>query len=110
VKLGESALELRDYAAALDHFEEALNFRPADGELAFRCARLALQASGDLKRAKEFAAHAVEVAPENGAYRRTLAEIYAAAALNANAKREYEAALRIDPNDREAKSGLRSLR
>jgi curved DNA-binding protein CbpA len=110
VKQGEGALEMRDYAAALDYFEEALHFRPADAELAFRAAKLSLQASGDLKRTKEFAAQAVDVAPDNAAYRRMLADVYAAAGLNANAKREYEAALRIDPDDREAKSALRSLR
>jgi curved DNA-binding protein CbpA len=110
VKQGESALEMRDYATALDLFEEALHFRPADGELAHRSAQLAVQTSRDLKRAKELAAQAVEVAPDNLEYRKTLAGIYAAAGLNANAKREYEAALRIDPSDKEAKSSLRSLR
>jgi cytochrome c-type biogenesis protein CcmH/NrfG len=43
-------------------------------------------------------------------YRRMLADVYAAAGLSANAKREYETALRIDPNDKEAKAALRSLR
>jgi curved DNA-binding protein CbpA len=109
-KLGENALEMRDYAAALDHFEETLHFRPADAELAFRAAKIALQSSGDLKRSKEFAAQAVDVCPDNTVYRRMLADVYAAAGLHANAKREYEAALRIDPNDKEAKSALRSLR
>lgn len=110
VKQGESALEMRDYAVALDHLEEALHFRPGDAELAFRAAKLSLQVSDDLKRAKELAAHAVDVAPANGDYRKLLASVYAAAGLAANAKREYEAALRIDPNDKEAKSGLRSIR
>lgn len=110
VKQGEVALELRDYALALDHFEEALHFRPADAELAFRAAKLAMQISDDLKRAKEFAAHAVEVAPDNAEYRKTLAKVYAAAGLSANARREYDAALRIDPDDKQAKLALRSLR
>jgi curved DNA-binding protein CbpA len=110
VKHGEAALEMRDYAVALDDFEEALHYRPGDAELAYRAARMSLQVSSDLKRAKEFASQAVDVAPENADYRKLLASVYAAAGLNANAKREYEAALRIDPNDKEAKSGLRSLR
>jgi len=109
VKQAESALEMRDYALALDHFEEALHYRPGDAELAFRSAKLSMQVSGDLKRAKEFAAQAVEVAPDNAEYRRLLASVYAAAGLEANAKREYGAALRIDPNDKEAKAGLRAL-
>jgi curved DNA-binding protein CbpA len=110
VSKGEGALEMRDYAVALDHFEEALHFRPGDAELAYRAAKLSLQISQDLKRTKEFAAQAVDVDPKNAAYRKLLADVYAAAGLNANAKREYEAALRIDPNDKEAKSALRSVR
>ncbi|MBM4384862.1 MAG: DnaJ domain-containing protein [Deltaproteobacteria bacterium] len=109
VKQAEVALEMRDYSAALDHFEEALLYRPADAELAFRSAKLSMQISGDLKRSKEFAAQAVECAPENGEYRKMLAGIYAAAGLRANAKREFEAALRIAPDDKEAKAGLRSV-
>ena len=110
VSKGEGALEMRDYALALDHFEEALHFRPADAALAWRAAKLSLQVGNDLKRTKEFAAQAVDVEPANANYRRTLADVYAAAGLGANAKREYEAALRIDPNDKEAKSALRALR
>jgi curved DNA-binding protein CbpA len=110
VSKGEGALEMRDYALALDHFEEALHFRPADAELAFRAAKLSLQVGNDLKRTKEFAAQAVDVEPASAKYRKMLADVYAAAGLNANAKREYEAALRIDPDDKEAKSALRSLR
>ncbi len=110
VKQGDGALEMRDYATALDHLEEALHFRPGDAELAYRAAKLSLQISGDLKRAKELAAHAVDVVPTNADYRKLLASVYAAAGLAANAKREYEAALRIDPNDKEAKAGLRSIR
>jgi curved DNA-binding protein CbpA len=109
VKQAESALEMRDYAAALDHFEEALLYRPADAELAFRSAKLSVQISGDLKRSKEFAAQAVECAPENGEYRKLLAGIFAAAGLRANAKREFEAALRIAPDDKDARAGLRSV-
>jgi len=109
VKQAEGALEMRDYALALDTFEEALHYRPGDADLAFRTARLAVQASGELKRAKEFAAQAVEVAPDNAEYRKMLASVYAAAGLEANAKREFSAALRIDPSDKEAKAGLRSL-
>jgi curved DNA-binding protein CbpA len=109
VKQAEGALEMRDYAAALDHFEEALHFRPGDAELAFRTAKLAVQVGADPKRAKDFAAQAVEVAPDNAAYRTLLGAIYKSAGLTANAKRELEAALRLDPQNREAKRELRSL-
>ena len=108
-KQAEGALELRDFAQALRLFEEAVDYRPADPELAIRAARVAWQALGELRRAKELAAHAVELAPENGGYRRTLGLVYRDAGLAANAKRELEAALRCDPNDAEAKAALRGL-
>jgi curved DNA-binding protein CbpA len=108
-KQAEGALELRDFAQALRLFEEAVDYRPADPELAIRAARVAWQALGELRRAKELAAHAVELAPENGGYRRTLGLVYRDAGLAANAKRELEAALRCDPSDAEAKAALRGL-
>jgi curved DNA-binding protein CbpA len=108
-KQGEAALELRDFPQALRLFEEAVHYRPADPELAARAAKIAWQAVADLRKAKELAAHAVELAPENGAYRRTLGLVYRDAGLAANARRELEAALRCDPNDTEARAALRGL-
>jgi Flp pilus assembly protein TadD len=109
VKQAEAALELRDFPHASSLFEEAAHYRPADPELSIRAARLAWQALGELRRAKELAVHAVELAPDNGSYRRLLGLIYKDAGLAANAKRELEAALRIDPQDAEARAALRGL-
>jgi curved DNA-binding protein CbpA len=109
VKQAEGALEMRDFPQAASLFEEAVHYRPADPELSIRAAKLAWQALGELRRAKELAAHAVELAPENGGYRRVLGLVYKDAGLAANAKRELEAALRIDPRDAEAKAALRGL-
>jgi curved DNA-binding protein CbpA len=109
VKQGEGALEMRDWRDALELFEEALNYRPGDAELAFRAARLAWQAAGELKRAKDLAGAACELAPDNALYRRTLGQIYAAAGLSTNARRELEKAIELDPGDKEAKAALRRL-
>jgi curved DNA-binding protein CbpA len=109
MKQAEGALELRDFAQAANLFEEAVHYRPADPELSIRAAKIAWQALGELRRAKDLAAHAVELAPENGGYRRVLGMVYKDAGLTANAKRELEAALRIDPHDGEAKAALRAL-
>jgi curved DNA-binding protein CbpA len=109
MKQAEGALELRDFAQAANLFEEAVHYRPADPELSIRAAKIAWQALGELRRAKDLAAHAVELAPENGGYRRVLGMVYKDAGLTANAKRELEAALRIDPHDGEAKAALRGL-
>jgi curved DNA-binding protein CbpA len=109
VKQAEAALELRDFPHAASLFEEAVHYRPADPELSIRAAKLAWQALGELRRAKELAMHAVELAPDNGSYRRLLGLVYKDAGLAANAKRELEAALRIDPQDAEARAALRGL-
>jgi curved DNA-binding protein CbpA len=108
-RAAEGALELRDFAQAASLFEEAVDYRPADPELSIRAAKISWQALGDMRRAKELAAHAVELAPENGSYRRLLGLVYRDAGLAANAKRELEAALRLDPQDAEAKAALRGL-
>jgi curved DNA-binding protein CbpA len=109
MKLGEGAMEMRNYADAFDAFEEAIHYRPFDAALAYRTAVLAWQSIDDLKKAKELAQQAAELEPDNGLYRRTLGQIYSAAGLSANARRELEAALRLDPKDKEAKASLRRL-
>ena len=109
IRQGEAALEMRDYREAFEHFQDAFHYRPFDAELAYRAARLAWQASDDLRAAKELAAAAAELEPERADYRRLLGQIYAAAGLRANARRELEAALRLDPRDKEARRALRGL-
>lgn len=109
VRQAESALTMRDYAEALDLFAEAFDYRPYDAELAVRAARVAWQGCNDLRRAKELAAAACELEPEVGEHHRLLGQIFKAAGLSANARRELEAALRIDSTDVEARQELRSL-
>jgi curved DNA-binding protein CbpA len=109
VREGEAALELRDLKTAFHHFEEALHHRPHDAALNHRTAKLVWAGESDLRRAKEFATQACELSPDNAEYHRTLGQIYKEAGLEANARRELELALSIDPNDAEAKVELRSL-
>ncbi len=108
-RTADAALDLRDYKEAFEALEEACHFRPFDAELAFRAAKIAWQAIGDLRKAKELASSACELEPESGEYHRVLGQIYKAADLTANAKRELETAVRLDPNDKEAKAELRTL-
>lgn len=103
------ALEMRDPKDALRLFEEALLYAPHDAEANHTAARLLLVLGEDARRAKEYAQRAVELQPEVALHRRTLGQIYAAAGLVANARRELGAALKLDPSDREAKEALRGL-
>ena len=109
LKQANGAYEMRDLKDAYKLFDEAVHYRPFDPELAHRTANLAWSVGNDLKRAKELAQQAVDLEPDEGQYRRTLGAIFAEAGMTANAKREYEAALRIDSKDKEARSALRAL-
>lgn len=109
MKLAENALDLRDYQDAFVHLEEAVHYRPFDADIAFRAGRLAWQVVGDLHKAKDLAMSACELEPDRADYRKLLGQVYKAAGLTANARRELEAAVRLDPKDKESKVELRSL-
>jgi len=109
IREAERALELREAREALRLYEEALHHRPHEPRANYEAACLILALGEDLRRGKEYASRACELEPENGAYHRTLGQIYAAAGLRANAERELRAALRIDPKDAAARAELRAL-
>ncbi|MDJ0789054.1 MAG: DnaJ domain-containing protein [Myxococcota bacterium] len=109
VARAEAALSLGDYGEAMTHFTDAVNYRPADAELQIRAARVAWQGVGELRAAKEMAMSACELEPENGGYHRTLGQIYAAAGLDSNARRELKRALELDPGDGEARIALKRV-
>jgi curved DNA-binding protein CbpA len=106
----DSHFELGDYHEAYQDYEQALHFRPFDAEMNHRAAKLAWRSENDLKAAKEYAARACETSPDVAVFRRTLGQVYAAAELHANARRELEHALRLDPTDEEAKQELRNVK
>ena len=109
LKQAAGACEMRHMKEAYELFDEAVHFRPFDPELAHRTANLAWTVGEDLKRGKDLAQQAVDLEPENAEYRRTLGQIFAEAGMTANARREFEAALRIEPKDKESRAGLRGL-
>lgn len=109
LKEAESAVEMRDYPAAGRAYEEALHYRAHDPQLLFKAAEVLCATSGDLHRAKEWAQSAVEIEPENSDYHRLLGQVFRAAGLDANAKREIETALQLNPANELAKSELKAL-
>lgn len=109
LKEADGCYEIGHYPQALRAYEDALHYRPFDAELAHKTGRLAWKLGGELRKAKEYAMAACELAPDNALYRRTLGQIYKAAGLAANAKRELQTALRLDPGDAEARQELKAL-
>ncbi len=110
LKEAASAYDLGHYEPALSAYEEALHLRPYHADANHRAALLAWKVSGDLRRAKEYAARACEVEPESVSYRKTLARIYATAGLLANARREFEQILEHAPGDAETRVELKDLK
>jgi curved DNA-binding protein CbpA len=83
---------------------------PDDAVAARRAARALLEAEGDLKRAKQFAQRAVELDPDNVFGRRVLGHIFLKAGMKLNARRELEAASKLDPSDEIVKNLLREAK
>jgi curved DNA-binding protein CbpA len=110
IRKADEAWDMHEFEAAGKYYEDALNFRPYDAELCVKVARIAHQVGEDLRKAKELASTACELEPDNSFYRLVLGKIFKAAGLKSNARREFEAALRLDPMDAEAKRELKSLR
>jgi len=108
-KEAESALSYRDGADALRLFEEALHHKPFDVRANHMAAKLAWVVANDLHRAKEYAARACDMEPDDAECRKMLGQIYKAAGLKANARRELQRAARLDPKDAEVRAELKSL-
>jgi curved DNA-binding protein CbpA len=109
MKEADNAFSFRDRADALRIYEEALHYQPYDPQANHIAAKLAWLVAEDLRKAKEYALLACEADPEKAEYHRTLGQIYQAAGLKANARRELKLAVRLDPKDLEAKTALKSL-
>jgi hypothetical protein len=73
--------------------------RPNDAHAHDRAANAIVKAGGDLHEASRLAQHAVTLKPENHHYRVTLANVYLAAGLALNARRELETAAQRAPHD-----------
>jgi curved DNA-binding protein CbpA len=83
--------------------------RPRDGSAFDRVANAMLKAGGDLHEAGRFAKDACVIEPENATYRVTLANVYLAAGLTLNARRELETAAQLAPHDGTIQNMLRRV-
>lgn len=97
-------------AAAAGAYRNASTIDPTNARANARAAALMIQLGEDLKDAKQYAQRAVELEPANANYRLLLGKLLLEAGMKKLAKKEYEEALKRDPENAEAKAQLRKLR
>ncbi len=83
--------------------------RPGDASANERGANAIMKAGGDLHEAGRLAQRAVSLEPQSPAFRTTLANVYLAAGLNLNARRELESAAQLAPQDGTIQSMLKRV-
>src|SRR5262249_23210667 len=87
------------WQAAVHTWERVARNRPTDSKVWDKLAHAILESGGDLHAAVEASKRAIEYGSAIVAYRVTLIEIYLAAGLTIAAKRDLDAAVRMDPSN-----------
>jgi curved DNA-binding protein CbpA len=97
------------WASAALTWTKVCEGRPSDGAAHRQAAQALLKAGGDLRGAQKYAQKAVFLAPTDIESRIMLAQICATAGLKLNARRELEAAAKLDPANEMVKNLLVDL-
>ncbi|HEY2514224.1 MAG TPA: DnaJ domain-containing protein [Polyangiaceae bacterium] len=87
------------WADAARSWQRVARAREGDARAHDRGAHCLVKADGNLHEAAALGQRAVQLAPKNAHYRLTLANVYLAAGLALNAKRELDAAAQLAPDD-----------
>jgi len=108
IKLGMAEAAQGRWPEAARFYVKAATGRPDDPDVLDRAAQALLQAKGDLHLAADLSRRAVAL--RGGVrFRITLAEVYLAAGLALNARRELAEAARLEPENSKVKTLLKSL-
>ncbi len=106
-KRGFELLEQGNEAQALAAFKSAVNIDAKSPKAAFMTAKLMWEKSGDPKEAQPYAQKAVDADPKNPEAHVMLARLMDSAGMKAMAKKHFEEALKLDPNNAEAKKHVK---
>lgn len=98
-----------EFATAAQAYERALRGRPS-AQLYERAAHCLLEIRGDPRKASDHSRKAVEMAPNEPAYRITLARAYARAGMEQSALGELERARTLDPSDDTIKDWIKRVK
>lgn len=99
-----------EHAAAGRSWIKVAEGRPERYVYPMQAAMAFLKANSELKLAKDLAERAVQLAPEVARARAVLAEVFLRAGMKANAKRELDAAAKLDPEADFVKNLRRELK
>ncbi len=95
---------------AIALLEDVLRHGCDDAVVYHNLAKLYLKRGKNLQTAKNYCLKAMELDPKKAEFHITLGEIYTSAGLVRNARREFECALSLDPDNQKIKSYLEELK
>ncbi|MEC8277556.1 MAG: DnaJ domain-containing protein [Myxococcota bacterium] len=105
----ENAESFQNYQEAFSKYRKAIEFGIEDARAYARLSYLMERLDPDPRETLRLMRLATQFAPDNAEYRCILGEMYQREGLDLNARREFQAALRIDKNYQRAKDGLKGL-
>jgi curved DNA-binding protein CbpA len=112
IQLAESAMSYHNIKGAVHNYQKACEAGPPNAEPYYQLAQLLTQSDEDRdeREIMKLLRRAVELAPRSVRFRLALASFYQDQGLLANARREYEEVLRIEPGNGDAKAGIKKVR
>ncbi len=112
IQLAENAMSYHNIKAAVYNYQKACEAGPPNAEPYFQLANLLMQSEEDRdeREIMKLLRRAVELGPRSSRMRLSLADFYVEQGLLANARREFEEVLRIEPGHAAAKAGLKKVR
>jgi tetratricopeptide (TPR) repeat protein len=97
------------WAGAAKSWARVCKARPRDPEAHDHAANAIIKAGGDLHEAGRLADRACGLEPKTARYRVTLANVYLAAGLTLNARRELDTAAQLSPHDGTIEAMMRRI-
>jgi len=97
------------WAAASISWAKVAEAKPDDAEAPRRAAKALMAAGGDLRKARDFALHSLELKPDSLDTRLILARIYIEAGMDHSAAKELDEAAKLDPSHEMVKNLRKQL-
>ncbi|MEM8609437.1 MAG: DnaJ domain-containing protein [Myxococcota bacterium] len=97
------------WAAASISWGKVAEAAPEDAEAPRRAAKALMAAGGDLRKARDFALHSLDLKPDSLDTRLLLARIYIEAGMDRSAQKEVEEAAKLDPGHEMVKNLKKQL-